>query len=709
MRPKHPAGEAPAGRSSVPGLSGILRWSVLLLAVLLVGVAAPTSAAQATAPDLDLGSATIVDRAGALSPADHARVGAELRELSRAHGIDLYAVLVDRFTDPDDRQRWADAVAKRNGLSKTQYILAVATESRQFTVSADDAGPLGPDQLDALEAATKPFLSKGDYAGAVSAAAGSATLALAASPSSVPSATPPATATPSATPAPSPAPPSARAQQLQQQSADESARNTVLGTVILLAILGALGFGAVRKRRAENAKLEQLERESATALVTADEATRRGTQELDYARAQFGDDATQVFATGIARARAFVDQGFGIRQQLDDDVPDTRAQRKAWAAEILDLCARASGELQTQLERFDAIRTIEQDGAGALAAAARSGAVAATALDGTVARVERLQQRYGGPGIAAVSENPAYGRALLEYAQQHCGAAQSALDSGDTSRAAVSIRIAQESIAQIPLLETAVGGAEQALAAAEQRALALIADLEQDLFEISGIDDPDGRLARGGQATRLRIDEARAQLSGPQFDPLTICAALEAANTETDALIAGGRDAQARAEREARLLDDRISGAAAQVSAAEGFIGTRRGAVGAKARTRNAEALGSLQQAYAHRDSDPGLAAQYAQRARDLATRALRHAQQDVDALRREQRSAEAQQQAAALSGFSWASTSRPQSAAFGAAPAQTGFSGSRGFSAPTAGTAGTNGDPDRDGGSRTRRGGGHF
>ena len=72
--------------------------------------------------------------------------------------------------------------------------------------------------------------------------------------------------------------------------------------------------------------------------------------------------------------------------------------------------------------------------------------------------------------------------------------------------------------------------------------------------------------------------------------------------------------------------------ARAQVSAAEDYITARRGAVGAEARTRLAEAGASLVQAQQLQATDPERALQYAQRADQLAGQALQYAQNDVGA-----------------------------------------------------------------------------
>lgn len=80
------------------------------------------------------------------------------------------------------------------------------------------------------------------------------------------------------------------------------------------------------------------------------------------------------------------------------------------------------------------------------------------------------------------------------------------------------------------------------------------------------------------------------------------------------------------------MLGQVMMQAQGQVSAAEDYITSRRGAIGAAARTRLAEAGSSLVQAQQLQASDPETAMQWAQRANQLAGQAIQHAQNDVNA-----------------------------------------------------------------------------
>ena len=166
----------------------------------------------------------------------------------------------------------------------------------------------------------------------------------------------------------------------------------------------------------------------------------------------------------------------------------------------------------------------------------------------------------------------------------------------------------------------------------ERNATALVAELESDIAAASALPDTDGRIAGVIASTRQQLDAARAQLTGTAKRPLAALQSLEAANAQIDSLVQGVRDAEAQAQRARQMVGQVMMQAQAQVSAAEDYITARRGAVGAQARTRLAEAGASLARAQALQSSDPQQAMQQAQRADQLAGQAIQLAQNDVGA-----------------------------------------------------------------------------
>lgn len=580
---------------------------VLALSAAAAIVLGGSVAASATAP-VTLGSARVLDQSDVLTTSQEESVEDHLHEVSSTTGVDLWVVYVPDFTDPTDAADWANQTARDNGLGKNQYLLAVSTEGRQFYLSGDSAGPVDEDQLDAIEQQrVGPALAADDWAGAATAAA--------------------------------------------DGLADAVDGGTSFFPLLLVLVLIAIGAlivwlvvrarrrragpavpGAPDRREVPQVSTEDLARQAASALVETDDAIKTSEQELGFARAQFGDEAAKEFEEALAHARQDLDRAFALRQQLDDEIPDSEEQTRAWNTQIVELCAHAGQELDEKAAAFDELRQLEQHAPEALARVQQSHAATAATQDAAATALGTLQQTYAPEALTTVAENPAHAAQLLSFADERLADAERAIAAGESAAAAVDIRAAEDAVGEAALLQTAIRKLGGDLAQGESDAAAVLADLETDIATASALPDPDGRLAGVIAATRRQTDAARAQLGTTGKRPLAALESLQKANGQIDAMLAGIRDEQAQAQRAAQQLTVLMTQAQAQVSAAEDFITSRRGAIGAEARTRLAEAGAALVQARQLQPTDPAQALGYAQRANDLAAQAIQAAQNDVGA-----------------------------------------------------------------------------
>lgn len=590
---------------------------VLALTAAVAIVFGGAAAAVATDPP-SLGSTRVLDESGVLSASEEREVDAEIRSTLSGTGADLWVVYVPEFTNPTDPEEWANQTAERNGLGPTQYLLAISTDGRTFYLSGYSQGPASEDQLGAIEQQrVAPALDTTDWAGAATAAAaGLADVAGGGSGGA-------------------------------GGSGGGSGVFGILLVVVLVALAALVIWIVVRSRRKKTGQVSapggpvdplasvstaELAQRAASALVATDDAIKTSAQELDFARAQFGDDATAAFAEALGRARTDLDQAFALKQQLDDETLDTEEQRRAWNAQIVDLCTHANGELDEKSRDFDELRALEQNAPEALARVQALRVDLTGAPEQATAALAALQQVYAPVALATIVDNPTQATERLTFADERLHMAQQEIAEGDNAAAAVSIRAAEDAVAQADLLQKAVGRLGTDLAKGETDAAALIADIEQDLAAASALPDPDGRLAPVIASTRQQVESAKGLLAGAQKRPLHALEGLDAANRQIDTMLAGVRDAQAKQQRAAQQLAALMTQAQAQVSAAEDFITARRGAIGAEARTRLAEAGASLVQARQLQQTDPVQALGYAQRANDLAAQAIQSAQNDVGA-----------------------------------------------------------------------------
>jgi len=588
-----------------------LRWTAALVSAAVIAATAVGGAAAATAP-VTLGSTYVLDDAGVLSSSDEAAAQDRLEQLKADTGLDLWVVYVDQFTDPSNSADWANETADDNGLGTTQYLLAVATEGRQYYLSGDSAGPVSGDQLDAIEQTRiQPALSQDDWLGAVDAAADGLTDAKNGGSGSGDAA-----------------------------SGGGSSWLTWLLVIIVIGV-GILLLVMFLRRRKKGAvttgpagppqpSIEDLERRASSLLVETDDALKTSTQELGFAKAQFGDAATTEFEAALATAQQSLDEAFGLKQKLDDHIPDSAEDTRAWNERIIALCEAANTLLDEKAAAFDELRKLEQNAPEALRRVQDERTKAAASLDQATARLRELQTAYAPEALATIADNPAQAQQRLAFADEQLTAAQTAIGAGDGGEAAVGIRAAEEAVGQATLLENAIDKLADDLVAGERNAAALVTELEGDIAAASALPDADGRIAGVVAATKQQLETARTQLSGSGKRPLVALQSLEAANAQIDALLKGVRDAAAQADRARQMVGQVMMQAQAQVSAAEDYITARRGAVGADARTRLAEAGASLARAQALQASDPQQAMQQAQRADQLAGQAIQLAQNDV-------------------------------------------------------------------------------
>lgn len=670
-----------------------LRASVLALVASAILVLGGASTASATDP-VDLTDARVVDRVDALSAGEERALDERLRQLRADAGIDLWVVYVDEFTNPSDPETWANDVAELADLDDDQYVLAVATEASMFYLSGSTTGPVDGGTLGRIETETiRPELSRGDFGAAAFAAAG----ALAGA----------------ATGEPQPGEPQPDDSQPGDADSDSSPVLTIVLLVAAALAVAAVVIVVVRRRRQTGGATTpavptaELARRSAAALVAADDALKTSDQELGFAAAQFGDAATAEFRSTLAQAKNDLDEAFSLQQQLDDEHPDTDAQVRAIHERIIELCAHADAELDARADEFDALRALEQQAPEAAQRIRIAHAEAATALDQATTTLRALQSTYAPTELHTVDDNPDQAARRLSFASEQLDTADRALSGGDRAAAALALSAAEAAIAQARQLETAVSTLADGLGTAERDAAQVMTDLEHDIAASAGIPDPDGRLATVVSATRQQIDAARAQLTGTARRPQAALSALLGANSAIDTALAGARDTAERAARARRELDQRLQQARAQVSAAEDYISSRRGGVGAQPRTRAAEARVSLQRAERLVDTDPERAVAEANRATQLSTQAIDAARAEVSGFSQGSPTSDTSGMMGAMLGgivinsLLGGGSSRGRSSAFG-----NGFGGA---SSRSRRGGGSFGGSFGGGSSRSRRGGGSF
>lgn len=570
----------------------------LALPLALVGGLAGGAIAHASEP-VPLDPGFVTDAAATLDAGERAAIQDRLQAVAEEEDFGLFVVFVDAFSTPSDAEAWADDTATQGGLAPNQYLIALAVDEGRYAISADTAGPLSSGTLGAIEQAMQGPLSAGDWVGAIDAAADAAT----------------------------------------GGSGGGGGTWIFIGVIAVggVAILVVVLLSRRRPRAAAKAAaarpLEEIVAEADSALVRMDDALETAGQELAFASAQFGEGAVAEYAAALQGAREDVARAFAIKQDVDgaDESGDdgSAERRRAGYSQIIELCHAAAVALDEKAEAFANLRKLEQDAPAALERLTASHAALAAAQPGVGETLAALAAVYAPSALATVAENDTQAAERIRAAEDAIAAARGSIAAGDTGRAAVAIRDAERADAQAQALHKGVAELQKSLASSRAEASVIVDDLANDLVRAQGVADPDGSLRASTDQARTLIDRARAALGQEGGDPLAILRDLQEADARMDAALAQAESAAEAQQRAARRLSEVLVQARARVSAAEDYIAARRGAVGADARTRLAEAGAALVQAQSLGAGDAVAALAQAERAVALADQAISLAQND--------------------------------------------------------------------------------
>lgn len=585
---------------------------VLFASVLLLG---GTGSASASADPPGRLAGQVTDRVQALDGAGRGRVQGAVDRLYESRRVRLWVVFVGDFGGLG-AQTWSERTAALSGFGERDVLLAVATVDREYRLHS----PGLPQEVsdaefeELLVEGVEPALRRGEWGVAAVAAADGLDEAMG-----------------SAGRGPS------------------AGGMLVIGGVALVAVVAFLLYS--RKKRRERVRagieaargvdpadtaalaglpVEALELRSREVLVELDDALRTSAEELELARGEFGEVRTRPFTAAFDSAKAAVAHAFALRQRLDDGAPESAQVRRDLLVELIGSCGRADKELDAQVAEFDALRDLLIDAPRRLDALTEEMVGLTARLPGSRAALEALAGEFAASALAPVRDNVAMAEERLAFADKSIteGRAAAARPVGQQGPVVAAIRAAEGAIGQARALLDAVDHAGDDIRGAVAALPAALDEVRRGIAAAAGLSADGGpELAEARAVAEAAL--ARAE-STRDTDPLGALNAVASADADLDRAVAGAQARRQDAERLGHLLDQALGAAAAQVSLAEDFVTTRRGAVGAEARTRLAEARRHLAEAQRLRDEDLPEALRHAQAAADLGARAAAAAEEDV-------------------------------------------------------------------------------
>ncbi|OBA79659.1 hypothetical protein A9W99_20070 [Mycobacterium sp. 1164966.3] len=566
----------------------------------------------------------ITDNAGALRESGRAEVKSAVDKLYTNHHIRLWVVYVDNFSELTGED-WAARTYRTSDLAGYDALLAVATTDRAYAFLVPRAvHNVTTDQVNELRhTQIEPALREGNWSGAAVAAANGL-----------------------------------------NQSPSSSGRVLALIAlgVIAVAVVVLLIVMRYRKRRRRAAALaaarrvdptdadalaavplEALDDLSRLMVVDVDNAVRTSSNELALAIDEFGEQRTVPFTDAVGNAKAALAQAFTVRQQLDDDTPETPAQRRELLTRVVVSAARADRELESQTEAFEQLRDLVINAPSRLDGLTQQYVELTARITPTQQRLAELHNEFDAAALTSVDGNVSTAKERLAFADKNIGAARDLtahVQSGRQSDLVDAVRAAESALGQARSLFDAVDSAATDIRHAVASLPSLMTEIRTAVAHANEQLRENPQLASAHTAELIAardaatraVDSARGTGSA---DPLGTFVRLTKADAELNRILATLAEEKAAADRLNRSFEQALFTAESRVRGVSEYIDTRRGSIGPEARTRLAEAKRHLQAAHDMRTTNVTEAIAHANAASTLAAHVQALANADVQSAER--------------------------------------------------------------------------
>ena len=582
----------------------IRRFSLIaVLTAILLALGLPALAASPMSI-----SDSVTDPDGWLSSADRSTIESATSRAASS-GKPVKVVVVANFSGTD-AESWCQQTVERSSLTNGTVVYVIAYDQRRDAACSFN-GPSGSSLQGAVRASEKQLtpnpLTSSAVANGVNAFVN--TLLNGTSNSGSSSANPSYSSNPGAT--------------------DDDVRPLVGMSVMFLLLVGgviAIAIGVARSSRRNRLAAQQaaqVDAESAARaaqeanrqLLSADEQVRTATDELNYARAQFGLNSTDEFARAIEAGKAAVSRGFSAQAQMNSATAPAEQLRLATAI-MRDLGANMN-PLSTIQASFATKRAEQASLPERIAEARERLAEELTDLERAKSELASISTLYPAQMLASLQDNPEQAEALLTSARSALDTAEASAPN-DRAHAASALDTALRALTMANHQTDAIFSAKSDLDAIRDRLVAAISSISSDITDVNELNtDPTvfNPLVADAHAA---IAEAQAALANTG-DPLAALEHLRMSEATLDAALEPLRTKEEAYEKARTAAEAQISLADSAVSQAERYVQGRRGAIDLELRSTLNNAETALSAARRSLEDDPEAASTHAMNARALA------------------------------------------------------------------------------------------
>ena len=397
-----------------------------------------------------------------------------------------------------------------------------------------------------------------------------------------------------------------------------------VGGLLLIGITVAASSRRSKKSAAHAMAIDSVAAEKAVQeanrqLLAADEQVRTATDELNFARAQFGLTSTDEFARAIENAKAAVTRCFDLQVRMNDAT--ATLERSELAKKLMrDLGSNLNPLSQIQAA-FATKRAEEATLPERIREARERLAEELTDLERAKAELVTIAGIYPAQMLASLQDNPEQAAALLTSARSALDTADEVVDT-DRTRAASALDTAHRALTMANHQTDAIFTAKSDLDAIRDRLAAAIGSISADLSDVERLDTDPATFTPLVADARAAISEAQDALAN-NGDPLAALEHLRTAEATLDAALAPLRTSQEAHDKAFSAATSQIALAESAVGQAQRYVQGRRGAIDLQVRSTLNNAEQALQAAHDSLDSNPQAAVTHATNARTLADRVM--------------------------------------------------------------------------------------
>ena len=608
------------------------RFGRAALAALVLGLATASPAMAAdlivAAPEAASLTDKVTDEAGVLSSSEKSELEDKISALQQEHHVVIFVVFASSL--PEGAESYAGEIVQAKGPNSAAYVVGV--DDSTVGVQTGKEWPRG--RLDAMYEAAYAKLSDGRQFGASALALVDA----AASGSSGSS----------------------------SGAADSDGSGGLWlagGAGALVLAGGGIAVASRRKTKKDSAAtlesarqiepsntaqldrldMATLEKLAQEELVSTDESIRRGKEELNIAVAEFGPERTRPFTRAMNHSTLTLQKAFQLQQKLQDNLPESTAERRQMLVEIIFSCGQADDALDEQAADFAKMRDLLINAGSKLDELTQRTVDLRGRLPQARTTLSTLRGSYSEEVLSSIADNPEMAEVSLTEAEKLLsrGRELQSQPAGQQGPLVGYIRDAEHALEVSDRLLKAVENAENSITAARDNLPALIDEVEEEIAEAQHLEQR-GK-AQGSPADWSALEsllaEARKALSAArqhgQTDPLGQYTALTSIDSRLDEQLDTVRETNATRERQIALYRQQMAAAESAIQAAEDLLSSRGRVVGPDARVALADATRLFAQAQNSASKDLRAALNYSRDAASAAQTSLNRAKEDLEAYRR--------------------------------------------------------------------------